>query len=157
MAHGEDPRMDELKKLLRRLDGLDGNKSLAKTAQGAKTQQRGYLGALHGVPGGGAQGDETPREGDRAGKARPSRPAIYAAALTAAIISTVSVYVMMSSQATPPQQATGLSAEPVVPSAFDPDGMRGPRDLVRKAERQARPPGGAQQEGAPPAPGGKDF
>lgn len=169
MAHGEDPRMDELKKLLRRLDGLDGNKSLAKTAQQADAQQRGYVGALRGAPVGRGQDDETPKNGDRAGKGRPSRPAIYAAALTAAVISTVSIYLMMSSQATPPQRATGLTAEPAAPGTFDPDApkagrpdardgdMRGPRDLVRKAEREARPTGAAQQEGAPPAPGGKDF
>lgn len=168
MGHGEEPRMDELKKLLRRLDGLDGNKSLAKTAQQADSQQRGYVGALRGAPVGGGRDEAAPAEDT--GKGRSSRSAMYVAALTAALISTVSVYLMMTWQATTPQRATGPApSKPVVPSTFDPDApgaggsdarggsTRMPQDLVRQAERQALTAGEGAARESGPAPGGRDF
>lgn len=151
MGHDDEPRMDELKKLLRRLDGLDGGKSLAKKAQQAEAQQRGYVGALRGAPVG-AQDRDEPAPLQTAPKGpRSSRSAVYVAAATAALISTVTVYMLLAWQGASPKRATGpLPADPVVPSTFDgrpsapggsdarggatpPAGDLG--DLVRQAER----------------------
>lgn len=140
--------MDELKKLLRRLDGLDGSKSLGKKTQQAEAQQRGYVGALRGAPVAARERDDQASPNTAPKETRTSRSAVYAAALTAALISTVTVYLMLSWQAGSPRRATGPhSPESVVPSTFDqrpsaPGGSdaRGGAtspldDLVRQAER----------------------
>ena len=93
MGHSDEPKLDELKKLLRRLDGLDGSKSLAKKAEETDGDPRGYVGALRGTPV--VAGDEigsTPSP-----SAKKSNSAVYVAAATAALISTVTVYLFMSS------------------------------------------------------------
>lgn len=146
MGHGDEPKMDDLKKLLRRLDGLDGSKSLGKKGQQSETQSRGYVGALRGAPAASDQ-DESTSQPTGKKEVRPSRSAIYVAAATAALISTVTAYMMLSWQAGTPKRATGpLPSEPVVPSTFDQRGPSGgsdarggatfpAEDLIRQAER----------------------
>lgn len=147
MAHSEEPRMDELKKLLRRLDGLDGTKTQAKKAQ-QESKERGYVGALRGTPG--AAGDAPPPSAPPEPKeAKASGSAVYVAAATAAIISTVTVYLMLTWQNGPGERGAGPLPQPdrVVPSKleFTPppageigSGQRGPaaapHDLVQRAE-----------------------
>lgn len=93
MGHRDEPKMDELKKLLRRLDGLDGDRGLAKKGQQAEAEQRGWVGALRGTPAlAGVDSLPVPAPGARS---RSVGPAILAAA-TAAIISTVTMYMVMS-------------------------------------------------------------
>lgn len=121
MGHSDEPKMDELKKLLRRLDGLDGTRSLAKTARDAETQPRGYVGALRGAVAP-AAGDEhasarsaSAKPNETESKAqRPKSPgsAIYVAAAIAAIVSTATVYLLMSWQTAP----AGRSAGQIVPT-----------------------------------------
>jgi len=98
MGRREEPRMDELKKLLRRLDGLDGDKGLGQTAQ--EIDQRGYVGALRGAPVAGAADEhrEIALPPPRAREAKPSGAGVYMAAATAALISTVTVFLLMSWQ-----------------------------------------------------------
>lgn len=108
MGHRDDAKMDELKKLLRRLDGLDADRSLSKAAQAPAVDQRGYVGALRGAP---VSGDESPKEprltaADLAHQAQFPPPgyrpaggaAVYVAAATAAVVSTVLVFLLLSWQ-----------------------------------------------------------
>lgn len=147
MAHTVEPKMDELKRLLRRLDGLDGSKGLAKSAQDAEAEQRGYVGALRGAP--------VPGESDLPVSLAPpsqkkaSSAPVFVAALMAAVVSTVTVYVVMSWQGAPGERgaaAPPAPAERVVPSKLDykpaPPGGVQPRQsndtvdgLVRRAEQ----------------------
>ncbi len=168
MGHGEEPRMDELKKLLRRLDGLDGSKSLAKTAQHAEGQQRGYVGALRGAPVA-SQDRETLAASETApNERRSSRSAVYVAAMTAAAISTVTVYMLLAWQDASPERATGPHpVEPVMPSSFEPrppasggSDARGGAivpdgDLVRQAERIEGAAGPSADGDAATGPGGR--
>jgi len=119
MGHSDEPKMDELKKLLRRLDGLDGSKSLAKKTQETGEDQRGYVGALRGAP---APGDDGIAHVLPLPKAKPSsNSAALVAAAVAALISTVTVYLVMSSQPGPGNQGAGPlpSTERVVPSKLE--------------------------------------
>jgi TPR repeat protein len=94
MGRRDEPKMDELKKLLRRLDGLDGDKSLVKKTQ--EEDQRGYVGALRGAP--------MSDDGDMPSLPQPEKAkassgaAVYMAAATAALISTVTVFFIMTWQ-----------------------------------------------------------
>lgn len=89
--------MDELKKLLRRLDGLESNKSLAKNNQDAGAEHRGYVGALRGSP---APSDEEAASvpSSPSDKKPAFNSSVFVAAAGAALISTVTVYLVMSSQ-----------------------------------------------------------
>jgi TPR repeat protein len=107
MGHRDEAKMDELKKLLRRLDGLDTDKSLAKGSQGAGADQRGYVGALRGAP---VRDDEDVRKEAKPADAAPpqaqypppgyrtSGAAVYVAAATAAVVSTILVFLLLSWQ-----------------------------------------------------------
>jgi TPR repeat protein len=138
--------MDDLKRLLRRLDGLDGSKSLAKATQEAEAEHRGYVGALRGAPVIG--GEEPPPSILPPPPKAPSNSGVYIAAATAALISTVTVYLMMSWQQPAPVnrgEGPASASQPVVPSKLDfrsPDpaasGQRQSTDadgLVRRAEQ----------------------
>lgn len=118
MGHTEEPKMDELKKLLRRLDGLDGGKGPAKGAQ-SEEDPRGYVGALRGTP----RHDEAPAASSAIAteKKTGSNSAVFVAAAAAAAISTLTVYLVMSWQGTPVSQGAGPipSSQPVVPSRLD--------------------------------------
>ncbi len=93
MGRREEIKMDELKKLLRRLDGLDGDKSLVKKTQ--EPDQRGYVGALRGAP---VSEDEEMVIAPPPEMTKPSGAAVYVAAATAALISTFTVFMIMSWQ-----------------------------------------------------------
>ena len=92
MARHDEPKLDELKKLLRRLDGLDGDKSLGKTPQ--ETEQRGYVGALRGAPAPGSEEGRSPA----AASAKKSGTNVYVAAVMAAAVSALTVFLLMSWQ-----------------------------------------------------------
>jgi TPR repeat protein len=114
--------MDELKRLLRRLDGLDG--SVARKTSDTDAEQRGYVGALRGAP---APGDEdyvhaAPMAALAAGERKSSNSSVYLAAITAAVISTVTVYLMMTWQEGPDKRGAGPlpSSDQILPSKLDP-------------------------------------
>lgn len=121
MGQTSEPRMDELKRLLRRLDGLDG--SVAKKVPETALEQRGYVGALRGAP---VPGDEDYVPAGALAAAgevkRSSNSAVYVAAVTAAIISTVTVYLMMTWQEGPDKRGAGPlpSSDQILPSKLDP-------------------------------------
>lgn len=105
MGHRDDSKMDELKRLLRRLDGLDADRSLSKSGQVTAADQRGYVGALRGAP---VQEGQSPKD-SRPSAAEPLKPpppgsrphgsaAVYVAAATAAVVSTVLVFLLLSWQ-----------------------------------------------------------
>lgn len=144
MAHSVEPKMDELKRLLRRLDGLDGSKSVVKSAQEEEAEQRGYVGALRGAP--------VSEEEDGASIPLPvaekknSSSAVLIAAAMAAAISTATVYLIMSWQASNVEQGRGPLPSSAVPSKLDfkapePGGAGQQRQsdtadgLVRRAEQ----------------------
>ncbi len=129
MGHSDEPKLDELKRLLRRLDGLDGSKGLGKAADEASDDdQRGYVGALRGTPL--VQGeDAVPGPSTTAEKKSPNS-AIYIAAAAAAVISTATVYLFMSE----PDEPGARGARPAAPLE---------RAAPSKLEMPAVPPGGA--------------
>jgi TPR repeat protein len=93
--------MEELKKLLRRLDGLDGDKSLTKRTE--EPEQRGYVGALRGAPVSGPDDIVAPppprkQKERQAETGKSSGAAVYVAAATAALISTFTVFMIMTWQ-----------------------------------------------------------
>ncbi|MCC7251780.1 hypothetical protein [Hyphomicrobium sp.] len=138
--------MDELKRLLRRLDGLDGSKSLAKSAPEAEAEQRGYVGALRGVP---VHNDHGPVSvAALPAQKGGSNAAIFVAAVVAAALSTATVYLVMSGQGVSSQQGVAPvpASERVVPSRLEykpvepgsPSQRQStdtPEGLVRRAEQ----------------------
>lgn len=132
MGRTVEPKMDELKRLLRRLDGLDGSKGPAKGAQDAEAEQRGYVGALRGAP--------VPADPDVASSVVPPPPSqrkaagapVFVAAVMAAVVSTVTVYLVMSGKGTPPGER-GAGAPPASEGA-----------VPRKLEFKLPGPGDAQ-------------
>lgn len=93
MGRFDEPKMDDLKRLLRRLDGLDG-KGPNKPAQESETTQRGYVGALRGTPM--VDDGELAIEIAVPAAAKSSGAAIFFAAVAAAVFSTVTVYFLLS-------------------------------------------------------------
>ena len=118
MRPADEIKMDELKKLLRRLDGLDGSKSTESAAQQAEAEQRGYVGALRGAP---LHGDQDPFPAPPLKERKTSVAAVYMAAAAAAVISTVTVYLVMSWQGAPAGEGAGAtpSSDRVVPSRLE--------------------------------------
>lgn len=94
MGHNIEPKMDELKKLLRRLDGLDGSKGLIKTAQESSDDQRGYVGALRGTP----EHVDDERFTPQAASApqRSAAPTALWAAGAVALVTSVAAYLVVS-------------------------------------------------------------
>jgi TPR repeat protein len=141
MGQNDEPKLDELKRLLRRLDGLDGNKTPAKATQ-EDGQQRGYVGALRGAPAPGEDGAAplVPASSEKA----PSKSAALIAATVAAVISTIAVYLLMSPQGPSERAGAAGQQERVVPSRLEyrqPAAGPGQRDsndtasgLVRSAD-----------------------
>lgn len=146
MGHTDEPKMDELKRLLRRLDGLDASKGVDRSAQQAEADQRGYVGALRGAP---VHGEQHPvAAAPPTDPSKSSSKAIVIAAMMAAALSTATVYFIMSSQKDPGSLGAGPvpSSERVVPSKleFKPPEVSGPGQtspsetadvLLRRAER----------------------
>lgn len=97
MGHSIEPKMDELKKLLRRLDGLDGSKGLINTAQESSEEQRGYVGALRGTPEHAADDERiNPPPPASAAASRSAAPAALWAAGAAALITSVAAYLVIA-------------------------------------------------------------
>ena len=103
MGHTDEPKMDELKRLLRRLDGLDGSKGSSKAGL-SEAEQRGYAGALRGAP----------QPEDEASPAVTSLPVEKKSSNSA-------VYLVMSWQGNQINQGAGPvpSSQPIVPSKLD--------------------------------------
>jgi len=118
MRPADEVKMDELKKLLRRLDGLDGSKGAESATQQAEAEQRGYVGALRGAP---VHGDQDPPPALPPKERKTSVTAVYVAAAAAAAISTVTVYLVMSWQGAPADEGAGAmpSSERAVPSRLE--------------------------------------
>ncbi|MFA5950775.1 MAG: hypothetical protein WC807_10890 [Hyphomicrobium sp.] len=93
MKPSDEPKMAELKRLLRRLDGLDGSKSVGKTSAEPDGEQRDYVGALRGAP---EPGPGEPTRIDRPNRKMSATSAALLAAVAAAAASTVAVYLVMS-------------------------------------------------------------
>lgn len=146
MGHGDEAKLDELKRLLRRLDGLDAGKGLGKaSAEADDDDQRGYVGALRGTPA--VQDEDSPSRLTALAEKKFGNSAIYIAAAVAAAISTVTVYLLMSQPegpgargarpAVPPERAMPSKLEmPSGPSGATGSGQNQDvvNGLVRKAE-----------------------
>lgn len=93
MAPNDESKMDELKRLLRRLDGLDARRA-SSGSTASESEQRDYVGTLRGAP----ELDEiaTPVPAE-ARKVSPKSAALLAAVI-AAMVSTATVYVLMSAE-----------------------------------------------------------
>ncbi len=94
MAPNDDPKMDELKRLLRRLDGLDARRAASSGTNPADSEQRDYVGSLRGAPE--LDGIATPVPNE-ARNVSPKSAALLAAVI-AAMVSTATVYVLMSAE-----------------------------------------------------------
>lgn len=145
MGHSDEPKMDDLKRLLRRLDGLDGSKGLAKTAETPDEDQRGYVGALRGTPIVEDEAHGVPAKAVTEEKSGST--AVYLAAATAAVISTATVYLIMSwpddagvrgSRSAPAaERAVPSKVETLAPPASGAPGQRESTDTVDGMVRQA--------------------
>ena len=118
MAPNDDTKMDELKRLLRRLDGLDDAKSPGKAIETATQEQRDYVGALRGVP------DIDPAASTKL-KAPPRKLSTgsiaFVAAAVAALVSSFAVYVVMTADrpAASLNQRQDPASGSIVPSRLD--------------------------------------
>ena len=92
MAPSDEPKMAELKRLLRRLDGLDGRRTSSSSAQANSSEQRDYVGTLRGAPD--LEDGQAPVTESSATVS--ARSAALLAAVIAGLISTATVYVLMS-------------------------------------------------------------
>lgn len=106
MAPNDEPKMAELKRLLRRLDGLDGRRAASSSADAEDSEQRDYIGTLRGAPD--AEDGDTPVS-ERPRTVSPKSAAMLAAAI-AGIVSTATVYVLMSAQ---PRISTPSAVQPI--------------------------------------------
>jgi TPR repeat protein len=127
MGHSTEPKMDELKRLLRRLDGLDASKSAVKTAQESASDNRGYVGALRGTP---ELPDSDVKAAPAAGTPRAATPAALWAAAAVALISTVAAYLVVS------QDGAGNRETKARATGVDQRGSTGTdQKLIRSAEQ----------------------
>ena len=131
MAPNNETKMAELKRLLRRLDGLDGRRSSGPHAND-DSEQRDYVGTLRGAPeleDGAAQIIETaPRN------VSPKSAALLAGAI-AALISTATVYVLMSAEERVVTPSASRPIETLPTGTASPSNDRGdaPMELIRSA------------------------
>ena len=118
MGHTDEPKMDELKRLLRRLDGLDGSRGGSRG--GLPEAKQRYCG---GPPRGAPQKGEgvSPAVTSLPVEKKSSNSAVFVAAVAAAAISTMTVYLVMSWQGNQINQGAGPvpSSQPIVPSKLD--------------------------------------
>jgi TPR repeat protein len=92
MAPSDEPKMNELKRLLRRLDGLDSHRQASGST--SDSEQRDYVGTLRGAP---DQDEFAPAQSDEQRNVSAKSAALLAAVI-AAIVSTATVYVLMSAE-----------------------------------------------------------
>lgn len=152
MAPNDEPKMDELKRLLRRLDGLEANKSAAKAAPPTAEERRDYVGALRGAP----DLDEPEAVAPVSPAGKMSAGSAMLLAVAAALFSTLAVYLVMSGENRSSANRDGREApasDRVVPSSFEvapgekrseARGMRTPAEIA--AELVARA-GGLRERG----------
>jgi hypothetical protein len=131
MAPNNETKMAELKRLLRRLDGLDGRRSSGAHADG-DSEQRDYVGTLRGAPeleDGTAQIVEAPPS-----NVSPKSAALLAGVI-AAMISTATVYVLMSAEDRVVTPSAGRPIETVPTGSASPSNDRGDAsmELIRSA------------------------
>lgn len=93
MARNDDTKMDELKRLLKRLDSVESGKGPGKNSEAALQEQRDYVGALRGAP-------ELDLEAPASKKVPPKKlstgSVAVLTAVIAAIVSSFAVYVIMT-------------------------------------------------------------
>ena len=136
VARGNEPELDEIKRLLRRLDALGGTPGRAAPGQRIEAWQPLAMGGPTGtqalvIP----EGPATPvlRQAPKR-----SRRAIYAIGATAAVISTVAASITLVWLAAPARPVSGpLPAEMVAPNALD-DATVETVEVVRHAAWGAR-------------------
>ncbi len=131
MAPNDEPKMAELKRLLRRLDGLDGRRAASSNADAEDSEQRDYIGTLRGAP--------DAEDGDNPVAERPRtvspKSAALLAAVIAGIVSTATVYVLMSAQ---PRISTPSAVQPIGAPAAGTASPAKPRgDATMEAVRTA--------------------
>jgi TPR repeat protein len=130
MGHSTEPKMDELKKLLRRLDGLEASKTAVKAGQGSDAEQRGYVGALRGMP---ELSDDKPGSPYTAKEPRSAAPAALWAAAAAALVSSVAAYLVITHNS---DNSTEARHRPAVGQGYDQRGSTSMEDgLIRSAEQ----------------------
>lgn len=119
MVRGNEPEFDEIKKLLRRLDAIGGEQAFAAASERIEARppplSAGALMPIH-------VGDRAAQASVPALRREPgrSRPAIYAAGTTAAVISTVAASIMLVWLAAPARPVSGpLPSAPELPNALD--------------------------------------
>ncbi len=118
MALNDEPKMAELKRLLRRLDGLDASRTAARSTALSDDEQHDYVGALRGAPE--LEEDGAPVAAPSPAKVSASSAALIAGA-AAALVSTATVYVFMSTRSGPavPDVREAPAATRLVPSQLD--------------------------------------
>lgn len=95
MAANDEPKMTELKRLLRRLDGLDARSNAGKSADAVDAERRDYVGTLRGAP----EFEDGKRSKSAAAPVTVSpRSAALLGGAVAAAFSTALVYVFMSAE-----------------------------------------------------------
>lgn len=94
MAPNDEPKMDEIKRLLRRLDGLDARRAATGSISPAESEQRDYVGTLRGAP----ELDEGAVDVPEQSQHISPKSAALLAAVIAVILSTATVYVLMSAE-----------------------------------------------------------
>jgi TPR repeat protein len=131
MAPSDETKMAELKRLLRRLDGLDTRRSAGANAN-EDPEQRDYVGTLRGAL--------EPEDGIAPIAEKPQqtvspRSAALLAGVIAALISTATVYVLMSAEerATLPSAVKSIGMSPPGPGSPVKDGSDAAMELVRSA------------------------
>ena len=118
MALNDEPKMAELKRLLRRLDGLDASRKTGKSAALLDDEQHDYVGALRGAPE--LEEGTAPVPAPSPTKVSASSAALIAGA-AAALVSTATVYVFMSSRGGPagPDARQSPAATRFLPSQIE--------------------------------------
>jgi len=94
MAPNDEPKMDELKRLLRRLDGLDARRAAPGGGTASESEQRDYVGTLRGAP----ELDDVVTPVPAETRSVSPKSAALLAAVIAGIVSTATVYVLMSAE-----------------------------------------------------------
>ncbi len=180
MAPNDEPKMDELKRLLRRLDGLDARRAASGSTNPAESEQRDYVGTLRGAP---ELDDVAVPVPEQSQNVSPKSAALLAAVI-AAILSTATVYVLMSAEdrmtapaasppisgppkgtASPANNRDGATMELVrsASTLIEKGNIDGARELLRRAAELGSGPAALElartydtAQATPPAPGTSD-
>jgi len=131
MAPNNEPKMDELKRLLRRLDGLDARRATPGSASAAENEQRDYVGTLRGAP----ELSEATAPAPVQSRSVSPKSAALLAAVIAGIVSTATVYVLMSAEERMTAPGTNPPLDGPAKGTASPANSRGDAtmELVRSA------------------------